>query len=931
MDFSEEWKFLWRVAEVYSSPALADQYLPPPKRPRHEFPEEKEEGNCEDIGPVIFAPCPETLVRLISSPSLAPRLPQPYPRLSLHRFLKTSTSSLLYSDASTIASELGPQEGLDFSYSYLHGFNSLQLLTYKCGTSDESFYLAFFPTGENCDEVGFLKFCIKDSKMGFGSGCEYQRVLTTGDRLKSRILKLLVNPVSDYDDFSTVCSATSSSASSVAIIGYAMACTMYSVHWYTVKLRSDGFGGRSVKVEYLGRNFFRSFAVIHACWSPHLNEECAILLESGEVFLFDVGSHNEVKKRKLKILWGGTNLKDTGRGCWFAIEFSWHPRILIVGHVSAIFVIDARSNGCSVSCLLKIEMLSPKIDRFLTLCRAGGSDGFNFCVASRRFLVLCDVRQPFKPLLQWVHNLDNPCFITFFRLSELRMNAKNDKFKWATNLGSCIFLGSFWNSEFRLFTYGPKSSSKCFSSEIAKFCGSLYAWGLPSEFSLSGNDTHCADCLVRDEFSKEALPRWIDWRQKRGLVMGFSILDGDPWAQTPKADSFGGFLLIRLMSSGKLEAMRYQAVWEFDQNNDQPHLKPLCGSQADLLYDAVEAKDNYQKNTGYLMLEHLGGYLKGDLDEVLVEKMKKFNAIDLQRASKNEINRMMESGESSEFVPLSRIIDVLNDVNLPTSVHEISLRSVWDGMPKYLLHLALPCHTENPELSNEFGCSGNQPGLPFEMNKFQGSNAFVPVHFLLTLHKVFMEEVAPTRRSTEEETSIRSADDELKLQCNRVMEAAHELSSSNSETDSQLQRPVSLADDNDDFLVDDRTVRKFGCHEPVALLDEVPGVDHNPLGQSETGKKKFTAFENFGTGNNRFSNFLFQKRQLDLDISPGMVDQELFNVGCPIELKFKDEGLSFSSKELKLFRTLKKQELDFQKGFRPYQEYLANTSLGKQQ
>lgn len=200
MEFSEEWKSLWPIAEVYSSPLLLDHPPRSSKRPRLGYRDEKDENAHEEIGPIIFNPCLRTLVQLYSSPSLAPRLPLPFPRLSLARFLKTSDPFFLHADASAIASELGPQQGRNFSYSYLHGFNSLQLLSYKGGPSDENFCMVFFPTGENCDQVGFLKFCIKDSEVGFGLNRGNERVLPVNDRLNSRILKLLVNPVSDFDD-----------------------------------------------------------------------------------------------------------------------------------------------------------------------------------------------------------------------------------------------------------------------------------------------------------------------------------------------------------------------------------------------------------------------------------------------------------------------------------------------------------------------------------------------------------------------------------------------------------------------------------------------------------------------------------------------------------------------------------------------------------
>ncbi|MBA0687856.1 hypothetical protein Goari_015356, partial [Gossypium aridum] len=155
-------------------------------------------------------------------------------------------------------------------------------------------------------------------------------------------------------------------------------------------------------------------------------------------------------------------------------------------------------------------MLSPYAvvdeDQFLAFSRAG-ADGFQFVLASLSLLLLCDVRKPMVPLLRWAHALDNPCFIDVIRLSELRSQSRDDTYQWATESGFCIILGSFWNCEFRLFCYGPSSANEgSVAMEISKFCKPF---------------------LSRD-LSK--------------LVC--------------ESDEFGGFTLIRLMSSGRIEAQR---------------------------------------------------------------------------------------------------------------------------------------------------------------------------------------------------------------------------------------------------------------------------------------------------------------------------------------------------------------------------------------
>ncbi|KAL3519459.1 hypothetical protein ACH5RR_017608 [Cinchona calisaya] len=944
MEFSDEWKSLWPISSVFNPPLLLSENPPASKRPRLE--EQEYEGKThEQIGPIIFTPCPKTIFQLYSSPSLTARLPPPYPKLSLPRFLQTTTNPyLLPSVASDIASEFGPElvQAHHKSYDYLHGFNALQLLPLN-----SSSYLAFFPTGENCDQVGFVKICVQEnSQLAVEANRWNQEAFVAKEKFNSRILQLLVNPVSDCDDSLLGDTASSSSSVCLAIVGYLMACTMHSVHWYLVRStsRSHGSWGKSPMVHFVAQRLFRSCEVVHACWSPHLCEEGVLLLETGEMYLFDISSclkkhsssMNRIGIKKLNALWSeNTDLEESGNGGWLSVEFSWHPRILVVAHISAVFLVDARSEGCSLSCLLKIQMLSAvQNDRFTALCRAG-CDGFSFCVACRRLLLLCDVRQPFRPLLRWVHGLDNPCYITVFSLSELRSNTKGDKFKWATESGSCILLGSFWNCEFSLFVYGPNNKTKSVSSEISKFCKSFYAWGLPSEFSLSTCDTHCGSCLVRKEFLKDALPDWMDWRQKTDVVLGFGILGREPLGQLSKSDSCGGFLLIRLMSSGKLEAQRYHAVWEFDRISDDAHRNTLFNSEDNFLYNMNDEEYDLEKKFQHLRLEYFKGYLEGNLADILVKKGKQVHKVVLEEEARKESDKKSMAGDPTGFWSLHGIYDVFKDISLPTSIHEIALRSIWAHLPKYLERLAFPYHLKYPEVPKfeSFGIPDriHASQFPFQMpscdsnnwsNKVLPSNGLmdssVPPHFLLTLHKLCMENLINSERIGIENIIIHSADEELKLQCDRVMEAADEITRSHSEAESELHdnHVVSLADDTDEISKGNGNVMNFSFHEPLALLDEVSTMDMR--------------LENFGTESKRYTTFLYKKHELCPDVNPEMVGLDLLNAGCPIELPFNDCSICFGPNELKTFKFLKKQALDFQKGFGLYQEYLTRANLEKQ-
>ncbi|KAG8474932.1 hypothetical protein CXB51_031642 [Gossypium anomalum] len=222
-------------------------------------------------------------------------------------------------------------------------------------------------------------------------------------------------------------------------------------------------------LDYLGSKLFKSSLIVCACCSSYVPEESVVLLENGALFLFDLASCvNWLKLNGYNDSSGVDNYKLLG------IEFSWHPRILVVARSNATLLLDFRQDEYNLIFLAKIEMLNPYAivdeDQFLAFSRAG-ADGFQFVLASKSLLLLCDVCKPMVPLLCWVHHLDNPCFIDVIRLSELRSQFRDDTYQWATESGFCIILGLFWNCEFRLFCYGPSSASEGYvATEISKFC-----------------------------------------------------------------------------------------------------------------------------------------------------------------------------------------------------------------------------------------------------------------------------------------------------------------------------------------------------------------------------------------------------------------------------------------------------------------------------
>ncbi|KAK8588675.1 hypothetical protein V6N12_023099 [Hibiscus sabdariffa] len=899
MELSEEWKAYFPIGKSLEPPLLSSS----------------SSSSSTNHGPLFFIPKPKTLPKtLFSSPSLLPPLLPPPPRLSFSRFL--STSSVPYSTSFSIASRFGPTSSHHHDVSSLLSHNRLRLL--HC--LDHNISIVFFTTGSNHDRIGFFSVHVQDGDFTF-LGDRNGDVFVSNNHFNHKISSILVNPVDDFDGIS-----------GDSVVGYLMASTLYAVHWYAVRFFSSS---KTPALDYLGCKLFKSSSIVCACFSPHIPEESMVLLENGALFLFDLTSYvnsqkpnGYLKGSKFRVF--PDDSSGSGKYKWLGIEFSWHPRILVVARSDAVFLLDFRHDESNVICLAKIDMLSPydgvDEDKFLAFSRAG-DDGFQFVLACRSLLLLCDVRKPMMPLLRWAHDLDNPCFINVIRLSELRSQPRDDRYQWATESGFCVILGSFWNCEFRLFCYGPSSANEgSIAMGISKFCKPFLAWDLPSDFPLSNQECHCGSCLVRQEFSKGALPEWIDWQQKKDIVLGFGILSRDLLELVHESDEFGGFTLIRLMSSGKIEAQRYCASWDLVHSFDPAHRETLFNFEDSLLCSLGDDEYEFPKKFKYLNLEYLRGYLNDNLAKVLDSKMKKFHKGPLQKESfsldlHEILCEKLKICGFGRFRSSPALAIVFNDISLPTSICEVASRQMWATLPLEFLLLAFSSYPElldvpfdDKTMPLEFSVVPDLPQLPPFLlrkpssrgtrwsDKVQPDDSLVgpalPLPILLTLHE--FHNGCP---DSEKECEF-SSDVELALRCNEVMQVATEMAVSDPSLLNNDQT-VSLADDRDEMWADSQRPKPFLLYHPV-------GGESSSIDQLQ-GNHTFKD-EKFATMITKV------RKETDPNNTTDNVGLELFDDLCPIELKFDFPAMNFGTQELEAFKTLKRQFAKWQERFKPYQE-----------
>ncbi|KAG6683942.1 hypothetical protein I3842_12G038600 [Carya illinoinensis] len=922
MDCSSEWKSHFPVSAGSTPPLLISG---PSSR--------------QALGPLFFNPKPQTLTHLFSSQSLLPHSLSPPPHLSLPRFLLTS--SIPPSTSSSISFHVGHHiaHQNDTASHLLH--NRLAFLQQPNSKS----VVVFFPTGVNSEQVGFLILSLD----GLGSSFDV-RVDKKGGIFREKtgfeyqINNILVNPMveSGFGSTSWPCNLNS-----FAIVGYLMASTLYSVHWFAVKVKEICLNWDSPSLVCLGSKVFKSCSVVCACWSPHMPKESVVLLESGSLFLFDLESC--LKSVDPRVRFRGTRLRvswddesgTSGSRKWLGCEFSWHPRILIVARSDAVFLVDLRLDECVVSCLAKVDMLSMyasvKNERFLSFMIAG-SDGFHFALASHCLLLLCDVRKPMMPVLQWAHGLDKPCYIDVFRLSELRSNSRNETYQWASESGFCIILGSFWNCEFNLFCYGPALPAPrgTIASEISEFSKTIYAWELPMDLLLSGHECRCGSCLVREEIFKDDLPEWIDWQQKKEIVLGFGILNKGLSAQLAESDEFGSFTLIRLMSSGKLELQRYCASWDSVKKLKEFH-KEFLQFEDNFLFTKEDGEYRFPRRYKYLNFDNLSAYLNGNLTEILDSKIKNHRKGPQEKESfSTEAHEILcEKLKACGFGRLRSspaVAVAFDDISLPASIHEVALRRLWAGLPIELLQLAYSNYPEflevlvdQKKVALEFLVVPDLPQLPpFFLRKpsrrsnkwsqkVQRDDALVgpvlPLPILLALHEY------RNGYSDLEGMDGFSLEKEFRLRCDEVKQVASELAVPDSGCELRDDGAVSLADDREETWGSSEKQKPFCFYTPVAfkystmdytmcntfsdknfdvLIFKVPEKKHVPSDKMETGGPK------------------------------------LFDDLCPTELRFDAWVKNSGQNELKAYNILKRQWCKWQDDFSLYKEFCSLTKFRKQ-
>ena len=212
--------------------------------------------------------------------------------------------------------------------------------------------------------------------------------------------------------------------------------------------------------------------VSHVAWNQHIQGEAAVVLESGEVHIFDLQrgwsnsnlnakalynipqslnsstsfpvSTRRISRPRSKIAMHKKKIKPppvSNPFEWWQCEYSWHPKTLLVAGAREVSLLDFRvkhgsvadQSGCSSTSMehliqnfnTSVVARIPGVGRtagylnragpsdvFQSFARADHDGSYEFCISTKKHLLLFDTRQPQTPLLQVTWYFRHICCFT---------------------------------------------------------------------------------------------------------------------------------------------------------------------------------------------------------------------------------------------------------------------------------------------------------------------------------------------------------------------------------------------------------------------------------------------------------------------------------------------------------------------------------------
>ncbi|XP_024394166.1 uncharacterized protein [Physcomitrium patens] len=529
--------------------------------------------------------------------------------------------------------------------------NRLQLV--ECRDGD---YALFFPTGRNTDRIGGA-LCSRDTaskwhvSINAASHHSLQPLWNSSISLRQPVLQLSAVRKDPWDP------------------GYGClvaARSLYKVQFLTANQEESQFDFT------LPMTASFSKYVSHVAWNQHVQGEAAVVLETGEVLLFDLqrgwstsnlsakASYNAVpeslnsstlsfvSKRRIsrprsKIAMHKKKVKPppvSNPFEWWQCEYAWHPKTLFLAGSKEVSLLDFRAKHKLVTDQMgnsstgmghltqnlntSVVARIPGVGRTAGYCNhAGGSDVvlsftrgdhdgmYDFCISTKKHLLLFDTRQPRTPLLQWLHGMEAepPSLLAMCPIpSSSRESPAIDSSK-----GNAILAASFHSGNVHAFCYGPHSTptlppqngliSVLNPSHLDE---RIYSWDLPSKVvAPQAAPSNWAAILASDMnfFQQERSkigPSKKTWDHLSGLVV--LPQDSQTFHRLETLDELPngrGFSLMQLTGEGNIFAQHFQAASRLHSAGSQ--VPPVQSAYADATGIKSRSKKCNVMELGYFL------------------------------------------------------------------------------------------------------------------------------------------------------------------------------------------------------------------------------------------------------------------------------------------------------------------------------------------
>ncbi|KAG0585922.1 hypothetical protein KC19_2G049800 [Ceratodon purpureus] len=584
------------------------------------------------LGPLLFdgVGLPQ---RLLSTGSPLPLFESSVPSVSEQKeeFLSFSGDAYVPEDLleEHLQEDILLRKGLSAYGSQILG-NRLQLV--ECRDGD---YALFFPTGSNADRIGGA-LCSRDTvkkwhvSTNAPSRHSEQPLWNSSISLRQPIFQLSAVRKDPWDPD--------------------CGCLVAARSLYKVQFLTANQEGLEVDFTLPMTASFGKY-VSHVAWNQHIQGEAAVVLETGEILLFDLqrgwsanslnakASYNipqslnsttsfsvstrRISRPRSKIAMHKKKIKPppvSNPFEWWQCEYAWHPKTLLVAGSREVSLMDFRvkhgvvadQSGCSSSSTeplaqnfnASVVARIPGVGRTAGyLNRAGVSDviqsfaradhdgSYEFCVSTKKNLLLFDTRQPRSPLLQWLHGMEAepPSLLAMCPIP----SPSEESSVTPSCKGKVILAASFHSGNIQAFSYGPHPAPSLpppnglmSTLKLSHLDDRIYAWGLPSKVVVPrANPNNWATILdssmniFQQENNRPASSRRA-WDHLAGLV----VLPRD-FGKVHRLETEDdlhdrrGFSLMQLTGEGNVLAQHFQAAGRLRSVGSR--VSPMKNSNAD--------------------------------------------------------------------------------------------------------------------------------------------------------------------------------------------------------------------------------------------------------------------------------------------------------------------------------------------------------------